>query len=229
MPNKYVDFVPDEVFLECVAWVCGGYPANPEKIDVDEFHKNTIDPFKLVFDLVSMNTSVEEWIKTENVRQHDKTINNKVGEFHQKLLGSVAGWEDLKVGDETGVDIRKSDNSIFIELKNKYNTMNDGATENCFRRLNAAVKMYPKAKAYWAYIISVNGKSGEEVWVRGGRSNPQVRKVWGSKVYELVTGDKNALENVWKALPKAINDLRRSKVKVDEQKVKFFFDAAFRG
>ena len=33
MVNKYVDFVSDEDFLECIKWVCDSYPIN-DKIDM---------------------------------------------------------------------------------------------------------------------------------------------------------------------------------------------------
>ena len=72
---------------------------------------------------------------TELLRQSDKTINTKIGEFHQELLSKVNGWVDLGIGDETEVDLKKEDNSIFIELKNKYNTVNSSSTKTCREKL----------------------------------------------------------------------------------------------
>ena len=68
--------------------------------------KNGIDIFKMLFDVVNSNISVDDWVKNEVIRQSDKSINNKVGEFHQKLLGGVKGWVDLGIGDDSKVDLK---------------------------------------------------------------------------------------------------------------------------
>jgi hypothetical protein len=231
MNNKYVDFVSDEDFLECVKWVCESYPKDSEEIDMESLHRNTIDPFKLVFDVTKSELPVKNWIKTEQLRQQDKTINNRIGEFHQKFLGKVKGWLDLGVGDETKVDLKKEDDLIFIELKNKFNTMNSDATDKCRDKLEEAIKKNPKAKAYWGYIVSKKGDSGDTIWEKSGRENNEnIRKIWGTKVYELVTGDPNALEKVWNVLAEVIKDLTKSKYdldKEDEYKLKEFFKLAF--
>ncbi len=49
--------------------------------------------------------------------------------FTKKILGSVEGWDDLGVGDESKVDLFNSDKNIYIELKNKYNTCNSDALD----------------------------------------------------------------------------------------------------
>jgi len=223
--NKYVDFVSDDDFLECVKWVCDGYSKANGFTDKD-FHKNTIDPFKLVFDLGNNQIGLQTWIETEKIRQRDKTINNRIGEFHQKLLGKVEGWQDLGVGDESKVDLKKKDNSIFIEIKNKYNTVNSDSLSKVRDKLQRALENNPDAICYWAFIISQHGDSGESVWNYNGKSNPKLRKIWGKKVYELVTGDKNGLQKVWNALPLAISDLtnRRLELASEEKKMlsKFF-------
>lgn len=230
MLNRYVDFVSDEDFLECVKWVCDAYPTSDE-VDLADLQRNTIDPFKMTFDMVVGSPPFDTWIKTEEIRQRDKTINNRIGEFHQKLLGKVNGWTDLGVGDDTHVDIKKNDNSIFIELKNKFNTMNDDATNQCWDKLERATRNYPRCKAFWAFVISKNGNSGEEQWIKKGKThNEQVRKIWGRKVYELVTGSPDSLDKVWVALPIAINDVLDKDEDISEQdveKMKGIFDTAF--
>lgn len=230
-PNKYVDFVSDKDFLECVRWVCDSYPKKSSKIDMESLQRNVIDSFKMVFDVFGGEINVDDWLQNEMIRQNDKTINNKIGEFHQKLLGKVNGWKNLGTGDESKVDLMKNDKTIFVELKNKYNTMNSDATDKCRDKLEKAIKDNPKSTAYWAFIVSKDGDSGEETWVYGGRREPRIKKIWGKKVYELVTGDPGSLEKTWKALPQAIKDLTRSTFSIsrDEQKkLEEFFRIAFR-
>ena len=208
--NKYVSFVSDEDFLEAVKKVIFAYPnylIEESAIDVLKNSGNTIDEFKTIFDVCVNQISFAEWSKSEITRQNDKTINNKIGEFHQELLGKVPGWVDLGVGDETEVDLKKEDNTIFIELKNKYNTMNSSSTKTCREKLENILKHYPDAIVYWAYIISKDYKSTEEVWVYKGQVDNRIRKITGDKVYELITGDPHALEKTFVAIPKAINDI----------------------
>lgn len=240
MSNKYVDFVSDEDFLECVQRVILQYRSVSLKVDMARLQRNVVDPFKMVFDIMSTKIGVDDWIKGETIRQDDKTINNYVGEFHQMLLGKVKGWEDLGTGDPQRVDLRRSDNSIFIEIKNKHNTMNDSGIEQVRLNLERAVLQFPKAVAYWAYIVA--GSSGEEVWIYKPRVkakrkvNPRIKVAWGKKVYQLVTGDPFSLEKTWEALPQAIIDLSKKNSgqanlsqlnTADRQKLLGFFESAF--
>lgn len=229
--NKYVDFVSDEHFLKCVKWVCDSYPEKANiAVDMERLKRNNIDPFKMIFDISNGKIGVDSWIKNEVIRQSDKTINNRVGDFHQKLLGGVKGWINLGTGDESKVDLKKDDNSIFIELKNKFNTVNSDSLSKVRDKLEKAVSTYPKAIAYWAYIIERDGSSGESEWVYLGRNNSRVKKIWGSNVYQVVTGDQQALEKTWKALPFAISEVLGSKPNIskeDMDKLVEFFKSAF--
>lgn len=229
MTHKFVDFVSDKDFLECIKWVCDSYPSSKD-INMKDIQRNIVDPIKQMFDISAMNVSLETWNKNELIRQQDKTINNRIGEFHQKLLGKVNGWENLGTGDVTKVDLRKKDNTIFLELKNKENTVNADSKDQVRKKLTEILKMYPFAQTYWAYIISMNGDSGECVWKYHEEENPKIKKIWGKRVYELVTGDSNALEQVWKAIPLAVAKImsKNFKIKIDEKKkLKEFFVAAF--
>jgi hypothetical protein len=229
-PNKYVDFVSDEDFLKCVKLVCDSYPEDTANIDMGELQRNTIDPFKVVFDIMNTGMNINSWISNEKIRQNDKTINNKIGEFHQMLLGFVNGWKNLGIGDDTKVDLKKEDNTIFVELKNKWNTMNSDATDKCHDKLANAIRDYPKATAYWAYIISKDGSSGQSVWRYHDDENDRIKKIWGKEVYKMITGRNTALDELWKALPLAISDYLDSKIKFSEdekQQLGKFFTAAF--
>lgn len=228
--NKYVDFVSDEDFLECVKWVCDGY-LKSKKFTEKDFHRNTVDPFKIVFDIINNKITFEEWIETEKKRQSDKAINNRIGDFHQKLLGKTQGWEDLGVGNKAKLDLRKKDNSIFIELKNKFNTTNSDSASKVKDKLEKALTDNPEATCYWAYIIGKYGNSGDIVWMTKGQpENQRLRIIWGEKVYELVTGDKKALRKVWSVLPVAISDVLDTKLLIsieEKKKLLEFFAFAF--
>lgn len=229
MTNKFVDFVSDKVFLDCVKWVCDSYPLS-DSIDMVHLQRNTLDPIKQIFDISAMKIDSGTWVKNELIRQQDKTINNRIGDFHQKLLGQVAGWEDLGTGDSTKVDLRKKDNSIFIELKNKENTVNADSKNQVRNKLLNILKIHPNAQTYWAYILSKKGDSGECVWKYHGEDNSKIKKIWGKNVYFLITGNPNALEQVWGAIPLAVSEVMSNNFNLipsEQEKLKAFFVEAF--
>ena len=77
-----------------------------------------------------------------------------------------------------------------------------------FTKLENIVNSHSGATAYYAYISPKNGTSGEEEWrIKHRKPNPRIRKVWGSKVYETITGDPLALKKTWGKLPSAINEI----------------------
>ena len=208
--NKYVEFVSDEDFIECIQHVVDAYLLTSDletPLQVLKESKNTIDEFKTLFDVCVNQVGFDEWANFELIRQSDKTINNKIGEFHQELLGKVDGWVDLGVGDETEIDLKKEDNTVFIELKNKYNTMNSSSTKTCREKLENVIEKYPNATAYWAYVINKEYKSEDNVWKYQQREDERIRRISGDKLYEMITGDSKALEKVFEAIPRAIVDL----------------------
>lgn len=226
--NKYVEFVSDEDFLECVKHVIDFYLSDEyqeEPMTVLKESKNDIDAIKTIFDITVKQIGFDGWANKEMERQQDKTINNKIGEFHQELLGKVEGWVDLGVGDETEIDLKKEDNTVFIELKNKHNTMNSSSTKTCREKLENVIEQYPDATAYWAYIISRKYQSENRVWKYQGREDEKIRRISGDLLYEMITGDSNALEKVYEAIPKAIVDLLGEDYKLlhyDEKLMKEF-------
>ncbi|MEE0025604.1 Eco47II family restriction endonuclease [Methanobrevibacter sp.] len=218
--NKYVEFVSDEDFLECVRKVVEAYQSLDENVSPTSIlkeSKNTIDEFKTIFDVCVNQISFDEWLKFELTRQQDKTINNKIGEFHQELLGKVNGWADLGIGDETEIDLKKEDNTVFIELKNKYNTMNSSSEKTCREKLEKVIEKYPDATAYWAYVITKNYKSECRVWKYQQREDERIKRISGDRLYAMITGDTQALEKTFNAIPKAIVEILGEEYKLTEE------------
>lgn len=226
--NKYVGFVSDKEFLECVSHVVDFYFQNNEDnspISVLKESKNDIDAIKTIFDISVKQIGFDGWANKEIERQQDKTINNKIGEFHQELLGKVEGWVDLGVGDSTEIDLKKEDNSIFVEIKNKHNTLNSSSMKICRQKLENVIEEYPDSTAYWAYIIGKKYKSENRVWKYQGRENEKIRRISGDYLYKIVTGNSSSLEKVYEAIPNAVVDLLGEDYKLstyDERIVKEF-------
>ena len=67
------------------------------------------DPF--FYKLYSSTYSSKEWLKAEISRQLTKKVEQRIGEFHQKVLGNADGWIDLGVGG--GMDICNDEKTIL--------------------------------------------------------------------------------------------------------------------
>ena len=210
----YVTFVGDEDFLQCVEHVYNSYPKSEETPELRT--DNGIDPFKMVFDIMNYEISLKELKSRERLRQMDKTVNNTIGEFHQKLLGCVDGWTSFGTGNVTKLDLKKNDNTIFMELKNRFNTVNGDSLAQVRKKLKDNLETYPESINYWAFMIAQNGSSGEGNWRYKGDTNPRLKKLWGNDVYNKVTGSNTALREVWNALPLAINQVRNTGYQLDK-------------
>jgi hypothetical protein len=232
MPNKYVNFVEDEHFEKCVKHVCTKFEEIAHQTGDEELQKHGIDPIKMMFDMIQHKLTFEEWKIKEKERQDDKSVNNTIGEFHQMLLGGVPGWTDLGIGDESHLDLKKDDDTIFLELKNKENTVNSDSKKQVRKKLEDAASEFNEAKCYWAYIVAENGRSEDKDWKYKHAENDSdsIRRLTGAKIYELITGDGENLKKVWKKLPLAIKEVYDSDFQIssaDNQIFEKWFEDAF--
>lgn len=205
MKNKYVDFISDEHFLECVANLHSAYLKTKNNISKKNFYSNKVDTIKLTFDAKFNAIDEESLIQAEILRQIDKSINNSIGTFHEQILGGIKGFE---VGNLSGFDIKAEDDSLFADIKNKHNTMNSSSAEALFQKLSRYADDYKKSKCYWVQILAKN--SFCELWkgdINGKEySHSRVFKISGDQFYALLSGKENALFQLYKKLPFVIKD-----------------------
>ncbi|HLK31243.1 MAG TPA: Eco47II family restriction endonuclease [Puia sp.] len=199
------------------------------------FGINVIDPFSAVFEMAGFEMSYEEWIKSEQARQAQKTLQNFIGNFHQTILGFCKGWKNLHVGNI--VDLVNEEKKIIAEIKNKYNTVSFGKLADSYWSLDSSVM--PKTsiyKGYTAYHVSVipktskrfdieftpsNNKTGQKC-----PSNKLIRQIDGASFYTLATGDENALKDLFEVIPSVITNITKS-YKLDSIKLKKLFELAY--
>lgn len=205
MTNNYVDFISDEHLLKCIDHLHKAYLRAKNNITKKSFYANKVDTIKLTFDAKFNDISEEDLIQAEVLRQIDKSINNSIGTFHEQILGGIAGYE---VGNLSGFDIRAADESLFADIKNKHNTMNSSSAEALFQKLSRYADDYKKSKCYWVQILAKT--SFNELWkgeINGKEySHSRVYKISGDQFYALLSKQDDALFQLYKALPKAIDD-----------------------
>jgi hypothetical protein len=209
MENKYVNFVSDSHLLECIGNLHRAYLKAKNNISKKTFYKNKVDTVKLTFDAGLNGIDEESLIQAEILRQIDKSINNSIGTFHEQVLGGIKGFE---VGSLSGYDIKATDNSLFADIKNKHNTMNSKSAEALFQTLARHADDHKKAKCYCVQILAK--KSFCMLWAgiisHKEYSHSRVYKISGDQFYALLSGQDDAMFQLYKVLPVAIKDYLKS-------------------
>lgn len=203
----------------------------------EEYTKNVIDPFSAIFQVAGFGIDYKTWLVSEQTRQAQKSMQNHVGTFHQTILGGVEGWEDLTVGH--GVDLVCTDRSIIAEIKNKYNTVTGGKLADQYYMLERLVT--PKASRYkdfTAYFVAIIPKSAaryDHTFEPSDKDkgmkcpkNELIRQIDGASFYELVTGDPNALHDLFQVLPEVLETIDGFKFTThDKAELSKFFEMAY--
>jgi hypothetical protein len=182
------------------------------KINLKEFNKNLIDPIKLTFDSKVYGKTIKELIESESIRQIDKSNGNHIGYFQQNIFKYIYYKDTQKTSwnvPEKGFDIINDIDKIYVEMKNKHNTMNSSSSQKTFMRMQSKLLENRKNKCYLVEVISKNSQNIEwKVSLDGeSTSNENIRRVSIDKFYELVTGEKNAFKQLVEVLPKVIDDV----------------------
>jgi len=153
-----LNWISDEDLFLAIKHVFDKVYSDLSETSLHYLKRNKIDPWTMLFSMKANNISAHEWIENEVVRQSDKVLSQAVGEFHQIVLGSCEGWINLGVGDNSSLDLKKTDNAIFAEIKNKYNTMNGDSGTKKFEHMQNVISEHPDAVVYLVQIISKSKK-----------------------------------------------------------------------
>ena len=202
--KKYnIGFISDENLFNHVKNTVTGYRFD---IDLKKFNNNLIDPIKLTFDASIYGKSVHNVVESEVIRQIDKSNTNLIGYFHQNIFQYIGhGWN---VPDE-GWDITHESNKIFVEMKNKHNTMNSSSAKNTYIRMLDQLVNEPDSTCMLVEVIAKSSQniSWDTTIDKIKVSNEKIRRVSIDKFYELVTGDILAFKKLCEILPKVIEDV----------------------
>lgn len=205
MKNTYLDYISDEHLIKCIQNLHHSYLKAKNNLTKKNLYSNKVDTIKLTFDSKFNNIDEDKLIHSEILRQIDKSINNSIGTFHEQILGGIKGFQ---LGKSSGYDIKAVDDTLFADIKNKHNTMNSSASEALFQKLKRLADDNKKSKCYWVQIL---GKSSFcEKWegnINGKEySHSRVYKISGDLFYAILTKQEDALFQLYKILPQAIND-----------------------
>ena len=207
MKSYNLGFVSDEEIYNHVKSTVLQYRRS---INLKEFNKNIIDPIKLTFDSKIYGQTMAQTVESECIRQIDKTINNRIGYFHQylfKLAGN--GWEVPANGDKGGFDVLNDEKHIYVEMKNKPGKMKHSA------KRALAIKAFDKLlhdKNAVVMIVDMQNHSGiNEPWIIHLEDKPLVnerlRLVSIDKFYDVIFSQEGAYSRICEALPTILSDI----------------------
>jgi hypothetical protein len=202
MRQYNLGFITDQIFFNHVKATVEKYRSI---IDLQEFNKNIIDPIKMTFDSKIYQHTIAEVIEIEVVRQLDKSNNNHIGYFHQNFFQYFDGW----TVPVAGYDVVNEAQQIFVEMKNKHNTMNSSSSQKTYMRMQNTILSNPDATCY---LVEVIAKRSQNVpWAvrldAQNCSHERIRRVSIDQFYNIVTGQPNAFRDICRALPVAIEDV----------------------
>ncbi len=212
MRSYNLSFISDENLFNHVKETIKKYRF---KINLKEFNKNLIDPIKLTFDSKVYGKSIEEIIESESIRQMDKSNSNNIGYFQQNIFKYIYHKDTKQINwnvPKKGFDIVNEVDKIYVEMKNKHNTMNSSSSQKTFMRMQHKLLEDRESRCYLVEVIAKNSQNiAWKVSLDGvSTSHENIRRVSIDKFYELVTGEKEGFKQLVETLPKVMDDVLES-------------------
>lgn len=204
MIHKYnLGFISDKDIYDHVKTTVEAYR---REITLEQFNENIIDPIKLTFDSKVYGKTIRQAVEDECFRQIDKSNTNRIGYFHQNIFRHAGnGW----VVPATGFDVENDKLHIYVEIKNKHNTMNSASSQKTYMKMQSKLLDDDEATCYLVEVISK--LSRDDAWrisLDGlPREHKKIRRMSMDKFYDLVFGEENAFFKLCSALPQIIEDV----------------------
>ncbi|MDR1796573.1 MAG: Eco47II family restriction endonuclease [Clostridiales Family XIII bacterium] len=212
-----LSFISEQDFIKHVQLTIKQYGNKLVPYNVEEFNSNIVDPIKLVFDKTVYNFTWEEIIKNELFRQRDKSNNNDIGYFHQRLFQYIenctvpqTGW-DVVYKNLQGIELPGGDrvSTVYVEMKNKHNTMNSAAAGKTYIKMQSQLLCDDDCACF--LVEAIAKKSQNITWavtVDGEkRGHKRIRRVSMDEFYALVTGQQDAFYQMCMVLPGVIEEV----------------------
>ena len=184
---------------------------NAQNSDLD-LYRNTLDCFSASIDALIQNISMDDWLAQEKERQVQKTKQNAIGSLHEDIMGSIEGVESLPVGNL--IDIICNDKLLIAEVKNKHNTTKGNHKVQIYRDLAKKLDELHGYSGYYVEILPKGAKSYNNPFTPSDNqtkaklpTRQDIRVIDGKSFYALLTGNENALKELYQNLPTIIAEI----------------------
>lgn len=220
-----LSFISEEDFTNHVKATIEKYGKKLKSFDLKRFNKNIIDPVKLIFDKTVYQSSWEEIVSNEIFRQRDKSNNNDIGYFHQRIFqyidkcrvpdnGKEGGW-DVIYENVNAIEIPNAGtvSRVYVEMKNKHNTMNSASASKTFIKMQNQLLTDDDCACFLVEAIAQRSQNikWETTVDKQKVGHKLIRRVSIDKFYALVTGQEDAFYKMCMVLPdvikKAVDEL----------------------
>ena len=213
-----LSFISEKDFTNHVKDTIDKYGEKLESLDIVRFNKNIVDPIKMIFDKTVYQTSWDEIVGNEIFRQRDKSNNNDIGYFHQRVFqyinnchvpdnGTEGGWDVIFQVPE-GITLPEGDvvHTVYVEMKNKHNTMNSAAAGKTYIKMQSQLLDDDDCACFLVEAIAKKSQNIKWSTTVDGKSvsHKKIRRVSLDQFYALVTGQEDAFYKMCMVLPKVI-------------------------
>lgn len=213
-----LSFISEKDFTNHVKDTIDKYGEKLESFDIVRFNKNIVDPIKMIFDKTVYQTSWDEIVGNEIFRQRDKSNNNDIGYFHQRIFqyinnchvpdnGTEGGWDVIFQVPE-GITLPEGDivHTVYVEMKNKHNTMNSAAAGKTYIKMHSQLLDDDDCACFLVEAIAKKSQNIKWSTTVDGKSvsHKKIRRVSLDQFYALVTGQEDAFYKMCMVLPKVI-------------------------
>lgn len=216
-----IDFISHDAFMEHVSNTIQNYGEKLKSYDIKKFNSNIIDPIKMIFDKAVYHNDWETLVSNEIFRQRDKANTNEIGYFHQRFFDYIDGCHVPPNGEEGGWDviydvpdgyqIGKGDivHRIYVEMKNKHNTMNSASAGKTYIKMQAQLLDDDDCACF--LVEAIARRSQNIVWSttvdKKKLSHKHIRRVSIDQFYAIATGEKNAFYQICLVLPSIVDEV----------------------
>ncbi len=212
-----LSFISEQDFTKHVQLTIQQYGDKLNAFSLYKFNSNIVDPIKLIFDKTVYQLSWDEIIKNEIFRQRDKSNNNDIGYFHQRMFQYIAGCTVPKSGwdviykNNNGIILPNGDKvkTIYVEMKNKHNTMNSASAGKTYIKMQGQLLSDDDCACF--LVEAIAKKSQNTTWAvsvdKTQQKHRRIRRVSMDEFYKLVTGQDDAFYQMCMVLPLVIENV----------------------
>lgn len=217
--NAFSDFLNGADFERHVQETILQYQKALCAIDLKKFNSNIIDPIKLTFDRAVFQKSMQQLIEDEISRQRDKTATNVIGYFHQNIFRYFPNCVVPREGWDVIVT-QKDGTKIYVEMKNKHNTMNAASSQKTYIQMQNQIMQTPDDFCFLVEAIAPCSRN-----IPWGCSvnkthceHAHIRRVSMDQFYAIVTGEATAFFEMCMQLPRTIEKIVKQNKNLTVQK-----------
>jgi len=207
--DKFNEIFLDNIFLPVV------------KKSQKDIYRNTLDLFSAKIECILQGITPESWIPIEKTRQAQKTLQNKIGVFHQQVSGCFDGWEDLGKGEV--VDVVNKDKKIIAEIKNKHNTTKGNHKVAIYDDLKFLLQgKYKGYTGFYVEILPLRKKTYNKEFTPSDnktrskrKARKDIRVIDGLSWYKLISNNENFISVFYEKL--LVNAIKYSNDNVEDK------------